>query len=88
MFPLFQICHNLRFQDYPTHFLDRDVKMNQQTTGEERKYQKTEDIAQKEKIDQMIGTEYADSSVDSTATTTGADKVVSYITKILELSHT
>ena len=79
----------MRYQDYPTQFPVRDAQINQQTTGKEKKYPtKTEEAAQKEEKDQMIGTEYADSSVDSTATTPGADKVVSYITKILELSHT
>ena len=41
---------------------------------------KIEEVDQKEEKDHMIGTEYADSSVENTATTTGADKVVSYIT--------
>ena len=48
---------------------------------------KTEEAAQRGEKDQMSETEYADSSEDHAATMIDADKVVSYITQILELSH-
>ena len=48
---------------------------------------KTEEAAQRGEKDQMSETEYADSSEDHAATTIDADKVVSYITQIFELSH-
>ena len=64
------------------------TQFKQQMTEEEKKRpMKTEEAAQRGEKDQMSETEYLDSSQDHAATTTDADKVVSYITQILELSH-
>ena len=64
------------------------TKFKQQMTEEEKKRpMKTEEAAQRGETDQMSETEYADSSEDHAATMIDADKVVSYITQIFELSH-
>ena len=60
---------------------DQDpMKTEEADQKEEKDLTKKEEADKKGQKDHMIGTEYADSSVDNTATTTGADKVVSYVT--------
>ena len=56
-------------------------RRREETSNEDRR------SPQRGEKDQMSETECADSSEDHAATTTDADKVVSYITQIFELSH-